>query len=190
MEREIRNMKVQKYKRRKYREWWKNHLGYDFDEELRIYKYLCEIRVFRKPPINGRFTSYQEWEEYIRLKYKEVDVDTLQTFYCYLVQKERNTSVSQGINHNFMLPVMAALITGCLIPSYTEWEKVFSETSNLPHIVQYASYLCIGMLFSFCIFYIIWLGINAVYNRSDEYYFYKDYQEIIQQLIEEKQSTP
>ena len=123
-------MKVKKC-RRKYRAWWKEYLGYDFDEELRIYKYLCGIKVFRKPPVNRRFTSYRKWEEYIRIKYKEADANMLQEFYYYLRQYERNASTSQGINYNVMLPVMVAFITGNLIPDYINFKKAFSEVGNI-----------------------------------------------------------
>lgn len=175
--------------RRQYKKCWETLLKYNFADEFQIYRYLCGVRMLRKPDSDHRYTTYQTWEGYVKQKYSEAKLHHLQEFEYYLNQQKRNASVSLGLNQNFMLPVMVALITGCLVPAYIEWGEKMSVLEGISTLVLSTCFLVVYIILFVLILYFLYIGITPVYDCSDKYYFFEDYQKIIRTMIEERNAS-
>jgi hypothetical protein len=94
--------------------YWKRMLGYDYNSEVNIYKFLCgEIKRRKKIkiPVGKQFKSYSAWKNYLRLSYNKKELGEIKEFYRYLNYMKRVQNTTYGLNDTFIIPFVVALIT-------------------------------------------------------------------------------
>lgn len=173
------NMKYKKRPKRKYATYWKETAGFDCQKELQIYKFLCGRRMRQRPEIKYCFTRKEDWKKYVYSQYADRNVEQLQNFLFYLEQAKRDVKDEEKITVNYMLPISAALIAGCLVPAGIEWMNPSEDIESV--------LLVVGLvLLILWILGVIYNAIKSVFDNSDKKYFYNDYMEIITEIIQKK----
>ena len=154
---------------------------FDYNEEIRIYSFLCGEKMTKKEYLklkdNEKLSKYAEWESYVRNKYSNYPIDGLKEFSRYLNHRMRMYYPER----NFIGPVASALIAAIL--------TLLLDNINLdlPSIWAFALYALIIVSLSVFICLLIIDISKMYYNNSFKENFYKDYKEIIDILIEEKE---
>ena len=174
------NMKYKKRPKRKYATYWKETAGFDCKKELQIYKFLCGRRMRHKPEVKYCFTRKEDWKKYVYSQDVDRNVEQLQNFLFYLEQAKRDVKDEEKITVNYMLPISAALIAGCLVPAGIEWMNLSEDIESV--------LLVVGLvLLILWILRVIYNAIKSVFDNSDKKYFYDDYMEIIAEILRKKQ---
>lgn len=159
---------------------------YDFDSQLEkaIYSYLCCIRVKRKITQklteDLKFNSYQQWKQYIYDKYQAYDKDKLNEFSRYLNQNIRNTIPTR----EYWQIVVTAVITMLFTMLFDRVFKINAKWFDDIPIWGIVILVLVGEIFF--ILLLIFLIIQTMYPLIDysvDENFYRDYQEIIDEII-------
>lgn len=190
-----------------YKMYWKRILGYDFNSEYTIYKYLCgevKWREKRKIPVNKKFKLYSEWKDYVELFYKRKELCEIKEFYRYLNCKKRVLCASNKFNNSFISPFVIALTAGSIVPILLKLQLPninYKEiTNNISHITLFQKIIVLVILLIIALFVFILLLALVVlpfvfflissFSEVSDYKlkidFYEDYMEIISQIIEKE----
>lgn len=176
-------MNKKKYSLDKY---WENKLNLRYEEEILRYKMLCNDkipkRVAKKYNINPRYSTFGEWEKYIKEKISKISNEELREYQRYINLKRTNvTSISELLNV-FFIPFLIALIS----PLIVEGLKTCTE-------VKFDNIIASIIYFLFIYFLLICGGLLIVKNLSKEdreqkrnQLFYNDIYEIVQKEIEKR----
>lgn len=155
--------------------------GFHYDTERTIYGYVCCVYVkkgkLRKLSDKLKFESYHQWKQYIINKYKCFELDTLIEFSRYLNQRIRSVKPGYEFNSITAAAIMSWVVTK-LMEDFIEVEMAVK--SNI---------IC-SMVTVIVTAAIVWAIVNLWYkcfwNNNTEENFYKDYKEIIDEIIEER----
>lgn len=198
-------------KRKRYREYWKKRLNYDYEKEYNIYKYLCggmrrkwqEKRI----PKERRFEAYSTWKEYVISRYETSELDKLKEFHKYLNSCSRIEKSVKGIINAFLLPLCVAFITTILTNS--GWTKIFSaiqeimsniieeygenpEIIILSIVVETILIVLLVVVVALLIFvpsrFIMKDILKTAISEGEIEAFYEDYIEIIDEVIAQKET--
>ena len=109
-------MNKKKYSLDKY---WEDKLNLRYEEEILRYKMLCNDkipkRVAKKYNINPRYSTFGEWEKYIKEKISKISNEELREYQRYINLKRTNvTSISELLNV-FFIPFLIALISPLIV---------------------------------------------------------------------------
>lgn len=164
-------------------ERWHN---FDFKLEQSIYYYVCCLRgrgrTLRKLDKELKFESYQEWKQYIWDKYKSVDKDKLIEFSRYLNHRIRIIKPDHEYR-NIVITVILTLVFTKLAQMDLNTKINFSDISGLVMFMLGISIIIIILLLSLVIFQTF----LPILNDSVEENFLKDYKEIIDEIICDKE---
>ena len=176
--------------------------NFNFKEEFKIYKYIGYPK--------GRFRNYTEWHDYISNKYTTniYSKTTLNNFLHYLIQQRNFVETENDVISNSQLPLISALISmivtlifslltiinTCNMSIANIWagdKEAYGYSDDLfSDILAQTLYSDMNLYF-FCALLIICLGLIVfsiisikINNNKNKYYFYCDYIEIIQKLLE------
>ena len=178
-----RRMNKKKYSLDKY---WEDKLNLRYEEEILRYKMLCNDkipkRVAKKYNINPRYSTFGEWEKYIKEKISKISNEELIEYQRYINLKRTNvTSISELLNV-FFIPFLIALIS----PLIVEGLKACTE-------VEFDNIIAGIIYFLFIYFLLICGGLLIIKNLSKEdreqkrnQLFYNDIYEIVQKEIEKR----
>lgn len=108
-------MNKKKYSLDKY---WEDKLNLRYEEEILRYKMLCNDkipkRVAKKYNINPRYSTFGEWEKYIKEKISKISNEELREYQRYINLKRTNvTSISELLNV-FFIPFLIACNAGLI----------------------------------------------------------------------------
>ena len=169
-----RRMNKKKYSLDKY---WEDKLNLRYEEEILRYKMLCNDkipkRVAKKYNINPRYSTFGEWEKYIKEKISKISNEELREYQRYINLKRTNV---------FFIPFLIALIS----PLIVEGLKACTE-------VEFDNMIASIIYFLFIYFLLICGGLLIIKNLSKEerehkrnQLFYNDIYEIVQKEIEKR----
>lgn len=192
-------------KRKRYCEYWKKRLNYDYKEEYSIYKYLCggmkHKRQEKKISEDRRFEAYSAWKEYVITCYETADLEKLKEFHKYLNMCSRVEKSEKGMSNTLFLPLYSAFAT--LLLTKIDWtdmvtvskefaDKMIEYGWDLGGImsVLFAIWISIvivfGLLILVPIFFMVLQMLKAAISEGEIEVFYNDYMEIINEVIRQK----
>ena len=188
--------------------YWDKH--FDFKEEFMIYQYLCgNLKKKRtRKKVKEKFIYYKDWKHYVKEKYKEMDEQLLQEFLRYLNTKKRwEASETERISI-IWIPFLIVVITRTL----EEYLKIIKEPLNYWNdlvrsfekaftaegiverifavILVCASTFIVVLLFLVMPIYLFFILFQIDKQRahaSQRNALIEDYQEIIREILKEKQ---
>ena len=178
-----------KEKARNNAEIGKEIFSFNYNEEMRIYLYLCgrlRQREYRYLDDTLRFHRYADWEEYVKNRYTKYTPNQLMEFQRYLkgciTWEKENRRIGGGV---VSIAFSAVLSSGL---SFFVSELI---NANI-EISGWAEMLIWWMLFSLLMislfFFFFWLtkeGIQVIKDSRNTICLLKDYKEIIDELIKE-----
>lgn len=165
-----------------------DYYGFRFQLEKNIYCYLCckhgkRIEVYRgirfcKLDEEQQFNTYHQWRQYVYNKYCNYTTEKLSDFSRYLNQmiRDRKPNRENGII------VITAVLTLLFSKLYEKAEKYLSYILGYKYglgiIVMVFACMVIAILISQITF--------PVFDNSIEENFFRDYKEIIDDILSEK----
>lgn len=163
------------------KDYWKNKIGYDFDEEYQIYSILCERKFASKKNKHPEIDTKSKWDNYLMEKYKNVDKELLKDFYYHLRACKRDSDVYNRMQTNFLVPIVVSLVFSIGVQQLLSWLE--ETTSNVNNFFV-DLFVVLGSLFVFMIAVgqIIKLVTRENISGNQRFYFYNDYMEIISSM--------
>lgn len=153
---------------------------YEFDktEELLKYKYLCGAKMGRIEWIKcGKRSmpySFYEWKESIQQKYNPCSIEQLEEFARYLELGIKDNNASKD-SANI---IFAALASSAMAVTFGKLVEIQS-IKLISFIIDVVFAILALIVIIYCIYF-------PLYNDNLEKNLYKDYQDIIKQIIDEK----
>ena len=154
--------------------------NFDYAKEKIIYKYVCHEYIGRKElktlKSDEKFLSYTEWEAYVKNKYKNSCINGLRNFSRFLNLKMKNKKPvyeSLGI----CIPVLLTLVGD---KSFLSDMQRFGD-ENVDWILP-----LITILISVFLGIFVYKLLEPIWNCNVDVNFLKDYKEIIDNMICEK----
>lgn len=166
----------------------KEQFGFCKGREMLRYKYLCHEKLTkdeweqceRCDQCIGMPYSYYDWSEEIKKKYGTYDLIQLIEFDKYLELCIRKRKVNQEAS-NILYAAMASCGLAIIFDNI-----LFEYTGNMGLIAS----IVIGLIVTLGIVFLIMVIVNAVFspihNNNLEWNMYKDYQSVIEEMIEAK----
>lgn len=166
----------------------KRWYGFDFELEKVIYCYICCKRIkkkkIRKLDKELKFVSYHQWKQYVWNRYENFDKNTLIEFGRYLNQQIRNIKPI-GEYLNIIATAVLTLILTKIVDIFLGVKIDFSGISVWGVFIIFSFIELIIILLS------LFLFIEMIYpildNNTNENLL-KDYKEIIDEIISEKEN--
>lgn len=164
--------------------FYENGVGnydFNFNKEIRKYIFLCGEKMTRKQwkllQEDEKFYAYEEWKSYIENKYSNYPVNGLREFSRYLNHMLRKTLPTK----EFISPYASAILS-CVLTFYV------AEISNIGfgNSVMLVVLFIILIFLCFSIGYLVIKLVQLFWHNSIKECFYKDYKEIIDNIIKEK----
>lgn len=159
--------------RRNLNELGKKQYNFDYQLERNIYCYLCyekiNIKKIKQMDKTLQFKSYEEWKQYIYIKYNNYNRGQLLNFSRYLKQIQRCTEPLIKYT-DFYIPVIMSIFV--------------TQFVNLFYINGFFMSIFFGGILLFFIF--IWNFIKPIWGNEISKNFIMDYKSIIDEIIEEK----
>lgn len=157
---------------------------FDFNKEIRMYLFFCGEQMTREQwkllQEDEKIYSYKEWESYVKNKYSNYPVEGLKEFSRYLNHRLRKTSPAR----EFISPCVSALFS-CILTFYVT--EIFNiGFGNLALIVGAIAIFVIAVCFFSNIGWFVIKFAELFWNNSIKENFFKDYKEIIDNIIKEK----
>lgn len=145
---------------------------YDFNHkrEYLIYLNACGKKLNKKESVligKDRFSTYEQWSEYVRGKYSCISTGSLESFLRYLRYLLRSAMKVESSYSGVIMPIMIVLLTFIL--------------GNLFQNDAINNLVCIALIFWFLCY-----CINAFTNDSKRLLLYEDYIEIIEGILESR----
>lgn len=154
--------------------------NFDYAKEKIIYKYVCHEYIGRKElktlKSDEKFLSYTEWEAYVKNKYKNSCINGLRNFSRFLNLKMKNKKPvyeSLGI----CIPVLLTLVGDKFFLS----DMQHFGDENVDWILP-----LITILVSVFLGIFVYKLLEPIWNCNVDVNFLKDYKEIIDNMICEK----
>ncbi len=171
---------------RNFRGVGKSRYKFEFNLEKNIYSNLCLCRIkkkeLKKIENKLKFTTYSEWKHYIYNKYKDYDKEFLSEFSRYLNQGIRN--IQPGREYlNLAIPIILTIVFTEFIERILEINNILSEFPLLICVIMIPILLIILFV---PFFYFIWNTLSPVWDNNIEENLFKDYKEIIDEILKEK----
>lgn len=163
--------------KKRYDELGVKEFKFDYQLERIIYCYLCHIHITRRKlrALNKlqKFECYEDWKQYICVKYKRYNRQQLLNFSRYLNHRLRN---NEPVAEYFELciPISVSFV-------FLEFIDFHIQNASLGSI-----YIAILLLFLFYV--IIKYIVKLLWDNNTDKYFLTDYKKIIDELIENKNS--
>jgi len=175
-----------------YKSYWERMLGYNYDTEFAIYNFLCDqkinIKALKRVPVNKRFDTYFAWENHVISLYCNAPLSELREFHKYLNNKSRINNNNSNLNINILIPIMITIISVVIIPI------IFKIPNNLGLGDTFVKSILLVIIFLALVYLVIgsilWLvsfATKTFVNTKQEEFYYKDYMEIINEILEEKE---
>lgn len=158
---------------------------YDFDIilEKRIYYCLCcsfgSKKALKKLDDNLKFNSYQQWEQYICNKYMYYSKNDLIEFSRYLNQKIRDLRTDRDYWNIMATVALTLLLTNLL-------ENIFDTYMNisvLPMLANILTSIFVVVFFIVAIIIFVTKTLYPILENNINKNFFKDYKEVIDNLI-------
>lgn len=155
---------------------------YDFDSTLekRIYSCLCcsygAKKAFKKLDDKLKFSSYQQWKQYVFNKYEYYCKDDLIEFSRYLNQNIRN-SKPYSEYWKIMLSVLLTISLTIILDAFLNIH--FKSTG----LILWVVIITVMLILVMAIVVIIMQTLGPMLENNTEEYFYRDYKEIIDEMI-------
>lgn len=174
-------------KRKRYRREL-NQIGkskYDFivNDEKNYYCYLSCLPMDKKErdrlENEYRFDSYKSWKAYVRDKYKEYDTDKLIEFSRYLNQRIRGVESNYAYWNTFIPIILTLLLTEMFEISI----NIKFDSADYPSWFKVVAYIICLIVLGVPIGIMIKNTLEPVRDNNIEEYLYKDYKEIIDEMI-------
>lgn len=178
-------IKNKKYKRSTI-ERGKRWYDFDFQLEKAIYDYLCCERVkkkmLRKLDEDQKFESYQQWKQYVLDKYQKLSAAKLTEFSRFLNQEIRDLKPSHEYWSIMGSALMAVIFTNVIdVALRTEVDFKGIPAWGIPIIIILIE-IVIVLLVLFCIVQ----AMSPIFDNSASEGLLRDYKEIIDGIISEK----
>lgn len=173
-------------KRKKLNKLGEECYGFDFKLEKNIYCYLCCVRMnslkLRNLKAEFRFDFYQQWKRYVRNNNEKFDKDKLIEFSRYLNLKIKNTNPSREYWNISATVLLSVIITNI-------FDEVLSMKFDLQGVSLLVAILIIEFLIVIPIGLIISQTMKPLFDSHLDENFLKDYKEIIDEIIKEREIT-
>lgn len=168
------------------RERGKRWYDFDFYLEKAIYDYLCCKRVkkkmLRKLEENLKFETYQQWKQYVIDKYQKLSDVELAEFSRFLNQEIRDMSPRQEY-----WSIMGTVFTTVI---FTNMFSILLSTeidfSGMPIGGVFLTVLVIEIVLVMCVLFFTVQVMNPIFNDNMTGGLLRDYKEIIDGIISEK----
>lgn len=162
--------------------------SFDYNKEIRIYLFLCGERMSKREYVklekNEKMYTYSEWKSYIRNKCIGCPINGLKEFSRYLNHRGRVYSPER----EFISPIASAMVSGIISFFVTEYSDIIlgiEITSFIDYTVVVVFILFMCVVVSYFI-----IQISGMYHKTNiKENFFKDYKEIIDEIIIEKSKT-
>lgn len=161
---------------------------YDFDITLekQIYSCLCcsygAKKAFKKLDVKLKFNSYHEWKQYICDKYKYYCKDDLIEFSRYLNQNIRDAKPFYEF-WDLFIPFILTFLAGYGTDKFLGLKFDFLEWSIFPIFSAIIILLLLVIIFVLPLLLLIRQIIIPIFDNNIEENFFKDYKEIIDDMI-------
>lgn len=160
---------------------------FDYNKELRIYLFLCGERLskkeYKKLQDNEKMYTYAEWKSYIRNKYIKYSINALKEFSKYLNHRGRLYSPER----EFINPMVSAIVSAFISFIITQ----YSMMANIGSVsVAFGIVMILVVLFMgiFAGYFIVKIS-EIFFDNSIKENLFKDYKEIIDDIIIEKERS-
>ena len=163
----------------------KDSYAFDKKRELYIYKSLCGIKLNRrewkrykqdkKVPHN-----YHEWQKMIRDKYEVYTIEQLEEFIKYLEVRKRDKSRYGEVSNIISTALASSIISTAITFCYNQNLRI---DKNENFVAFFASLMLFILVFSTLS---VWSAHCLISPGKLEKEMYKDYQDIVKQILEEK----
>ena len=190
-----------------YIEYWNRRVGFKYEDEFLIYRYLCRESIkskeLKRLPVDKRFNSYLLWSQHVRSGCESQKKEELEEFYHYLNVKKRRGKMARNFLNSFCVSIIAAFFSGGIIYSIVDHVTLTLDVNWLKNCIElfalnkYRMILGIGLfVISFliiCLVIIVTILIAECLLMKDpirstkEVYFIKDYIKIVKEIIKEKE---
>lgn len=165
----------------------KRRHDFNFKSEKIIYYYLCCIYIKKKELENLKddlkFEEYGKWKNYICNKYQNYSKDKLIEFSRYLKLMIRNIKPS----HEYWTIMATAFLSMLFSMVINVAMGIHNDFSNYPVWITLLVSSVLGALFIILLVYLIIKIVYPIYDNHFDEDFLKDYKEIIDDIIYEKE---
>ena len=139
-------MNKKKYSLDKY---WEDKLNLKYEEEILRYKMLCNDKISKRSTkkynINSRYSTFGDWENYIKEKISKISNEELREYQKYINLKRTNIiSISELLNV-FFIPFLIALICPLIVEGLKTCTEVKFDNaiaSIIYFLFIYFSFIC------------------------------------------------
>ncbi len=157
----------------------KKNKTYDFDfnhiDEIKIYRYAVEADSRKRKKIRNiseKYNTYKDWKEYhVIKKYKHITYKSLCDLRKFLYRRLENELDKDNSTSGFFYPIIISLIT--MVAAFVTKEY---KSSDLKMIVT----------LGYIIFFAFYILKYEMFDNIALKNLYRDYVEIIDEMIEEK----
>ena len=160
----------------------KNYFMFDFNEECKIYEYLCykdaNKKIKKEITEDNQFEYYWQWEQYIRNKYADYDDIKLREFSRYLNHRFRR---EEPANEYMKLVTSVFLTIG--ITYMTNLMINYKIDSTVPFWFNFIFYLIVVGVFLAGLYAIFKTTYTPMLESNDNRNMLQDYKEIIDDMI-------
>lgn len=158
---------------------------YEFDEKLEknIYKYLCFNNIIGRKLIDKqKFVYYNDWKEYVEGKYEKFDKKMLIEFSRFLNLKINNMKFIYTYHY-----ICITVVLSIVISMFFDFFVDINSFSNIANSLVLIAVCTVIIVFVVVIMLIVIINLfQPLLSYYDDDFFYKDYKEIIDGIIENK----
>lgn len=180
--------------------YWNREIG--FENEFIIYEYLCDSiskRKIKKVKKQFRFRRYSAWKLYVKDNNRKREYEQLTELSRYLNHQGRSVSMNNNSLYIFLVPFLVSLISNIIWNYFNSIqnfpaENVIEHLSLIPiiNVIKFPMILfTIGtliMAMPIVLMFYLFLFMETVKKAELRKSFYKDYKEIVDELISDKTS--
>lgn len=170
-------------------QYWKNIIGFDSNEELLIYQYLCgtiKRRKIRKLDETKRFREYKVWRHHVENFLTDCDNDKLIEFYHYIRFNTRLCNDFMDMYTHFAMPFIVSISAGVFLNSALSKNTFNQRFPFLEQILIIIIYCIITFFFFIMITYFFIHFFKDYIISNNETAFWKDCLEIIETEIKRR----
>lgn len=183
------------------KDYWNKEIG--FENEFIVYEYLCDAiskRKKRKLKIELKFRYYSDWKSYVKDNNRKRKCVELTELSRYLNHQERSVGMNNNSLYILLIPFLVSLFSNIIwnyfnTIQYFPADDLIELFSLIPiiNVIKYPMILfTIGtliMLIPMILMFYLILSMETVKKSELRKSFYKDYKEIVDELISENTTT-
>lgn len=165
------------------KQYWKNKIGFNSNEELLIYQYLCgtiKRKNLRQLDTTKKFHEYKAWRNHVEKTFINCENDNLLEFYHFIKLNSRSCNSIKEIYTHFAMPLIVSIVAGGFINSILSSSTLVQQSSFLGQFILFIISCFLIIMFFIIITYIFMHFFKDYINSKNEIFFWKDYLEIVE----------